>query len=118
MWHLTLHRWTGDRAEAMKLLERHRSWMRHQQLAGRIIVAGPTPDREMGIMVFGHMTRAELDEICRTDPFVEGGYREYEAIPWDVHHVLGIGGFDQTTVEAMRAAEERLDTATSGAERE
>jgi len=68
MWHLTLHRWTGDRAEAMKLLERHRSWMRHQQLAGRIIVAGPTPDREMGIMVFGHMTRAELDEIsaCRS----------------------------------------------------
>jgi uncharacterized protein YciI len=117
VWHLTLHRWTGDRPQDMELLESHLKWMRYQQVAGTIIAAGPTPDREMGIMVFGHMTRAELDEICRTDPFIAGGHREYEAIPWEVPHLLGIGGFDLTSVEAMLAAETRLDAAADISDR-
>ena len=105
MWYLTLHRWTGDRSEAMKLLESHLDWMREQQLAGNIIVAGPTPDRELGIMVLRHMDRNDVDAICSRDPFVAGGYREYEVIPWDVHHLLGIGGFDMKTLSAMAETE-------------
>jgi len=105
MWFLTMHRWAGDRAEAMKVLPDHLRWMREEQLAGNIIVAGPTPDREIGIMVFRHMERQEVDEICSRDPFVRGGYRKYEVIPWDVHHVLGIGGFDLRTITAMADAE-------------
>lgn len=105
MWYLTLHRWTGDREAALAILDDHLSWMRDQQRAGRIIAAGPTPDHETGIMVLGHMSEAELHAVCDSDPFVEGGYRTYEVIPWEVHHVLGIGGFDQRTVMAMAAAD-------------
>lgn len=115
MWFLTLHRWTGDRGRAMALLDDHLAWMHRQQMAGKIIAAGPTPDRELGIMIFSHMSRDELAEICRTDPFVAGGFRQYEAFPWEVHHLLGIGGFDRATVEAMAAAEHRLGAATGPA---
>lgn len=105
MWYLTLHRWIGDRAGALTILPDHLSWMRDQQLAGNIIAAGPTPDRELGIMVFRHMPREELDAICSRDPFIVAGYRQYEVIGWDVHHVLGIGGFDLKTLTAMAEAE-------------
>ncbi|MFJ6900691.1 YciI family protein [Streptomyces hokutonensis] len=109
MWHLTLHRWTRDRGEAMKLLEDHLAWMRGQQLAGNIIAAGPTPDRELGIVLFRHMSRQEVDEICRDEPFIAGGYRDYEVVPWEVHHLLGIGGFDIKTITAMTEAETQYE---------
>ena len=99
MWHLTLHKWVGDPARAVhEQLEAHLRWMQGQQMAGRILMAGPTPDRSIGIMVFGHMSTDEVDDICRGDPFVAHGFRTYEVIPWDVHHVLGIGGFDPAAV--------------------
>ncbi len=107
MWYLTLHRWIGDRESAMKVLGEHLSWMRDQQLAGNIIAAGPTPDRELGIMVLRNMSRDEVDAICGTDPFIRAGFRAYEVIPWEVHHLLGIGGFDVTTIAAMTSAEHR-----------
>lgn len=103
MWHLTMHRWVGEPREAIESsLADHLAWMHEQQTAGRILMAGPTPDRSMGIMVFGHLERDDVDAICATDPFVARGFRTYEVIPWDVHHVLGIGGF---TPEAVSAPE-------------
>ena len=53
----------------------HLDWMREQQLAGRVLIAGP------------------------------GGFRNYEVIGWDVHQLLGIGGFDLPTITAMTASE-------------
>src|SRR5260221_3711952 len=46
---------------------------------------------------------ADLDALCRQEPFVARGYREYEVIAWDVHQLLGIGGFDVKTIAAMTA---------------
>lgn len=105
MWYLTLHRWTDNRREAAKsVLPAHLAWMREQQLAGRVLMAGPTPDFELGIIVFGHMTEAELHELCRTEPFIAAGHRTYETIPWVVHQVLGIGSFDAGALSAASAA--------------
>jgi hypothetical protein len=41
-----------------------------------------------------------LHELCRSEPFVSAGYREYETIPWDVHHMLGVGSFDPKVLAA------------------
>jgi uncharacterized protein YciI len=102
MWFLTLHRWTGDRQEAIRSsLDDHLAWMRKQQLAGKVLIAGPTPDQTLGIIVFGHMSAADVDELCSQEPFIARGYRECEVIPWEVHHLLGIGGFDVKTIAAM-----------------
>lgn len=89
----------------MSLLDEHLGWQREQQRAGRVIAAGPTPDLEIGIMVFAHMSRDDLDTLLSTEPFIRAGVREYEVFPWDVHHVLGVGGFDRTTISAMIANE-------------
>lgn len=61
-------------------------------------MAGPTPGQTLGIIVFGHMSAADVDELCSQEPFTARGYREYEVIPRDVHHLLGIGGFDVKTM--------------------
>jgi uncharacterized protein YciI len=92
MWYLTLHRWVGDPEEAIKSsLDDHLSWLREQERAGKLLIAGPSPDRSVGIIVFGNMSTAyELDELCGQEPFIARGYRKYEAIPWDVHQLLGI----------------------------
>jgi uncharacterized protein YciI len=95
MWYLTLHKWVGDRqAAARDALGDHLAWMKEQQLAGKVLMAGPTPDFELGIIIFGHMPESAVHELCRHEPFISGGYRNYEVIPWDVHHVLGIGHFE------------------------
>lgn len=50
MWHLTLHRWTGDPSLAVaRLLDAHLTWMQRQQLAGKVLMAGPIPDKRLGI---------------------------------------------------------------------
>ena len=114
MWYLTLHRWVGDREEAVRNhLDSHLSWMHEQQVAGRVLIAGPTPDLEVGIIVFGHMSREDLDELCRHEPFVAAGHRQYEVIPWEVHHLLGIGGFDRRTVSAMAEHDARSQAGPS-----
>ena len=105
MWFLTLHRWVGGGDADLTVLDDHLRWMHEQQLGGTVIAAGPTPDRKLGIILVRHMPREDLDALFRTEPFVRGGYREYEVIPWEVHHVLGIGGFDRGTVMAMVASE-------------
>ncbi len=109
MFYLTFHKWTVDRSEGMKLLDTHLAWMRDQQRTGTIIAAGPTPDRELGIILLRHMPREEVDAVFSTDPFVKAGFREYDVLAWDAHHVLGIGGFDTKTVMAMVEADELTD---------
>ncbi len=101
MWYLTLHRWTGDREEAIKSsLGDHLAWLQKQQLAGKVLISGPSGDGNLGIIVFGHMSSADLDVLCRQEPFVARGYREYEVIAWDVHQLLGIGAFDVSPLSA------------------
>ena len=107
MWYLTLHRWVGDREEAIKSsLDDHLAWMRQQQFAGKVLIAGPSPDLDLGIIVFAHMSRADLDALCRREPFVARGQREYEVVEWRVDQLLGIGGFDAKTIAAMTASAE------------
>jgi uncharacterized protein YciI len=102
MWYLTLHRWVRDREDAIKSsFDDHLAWLREQQLAGKVLISGPSHDGDLGIIVFGHMSKPDLDALCRHEPFVARGYREYEVVAWDVHQLLGIGGFDVKTIAAM-----------------
>lgn len=57
---------------------------------GSVLLAGPSADMELGIVVFRAVDRAGAVRLCRTDPFVAAGYRTYELITWDVHQIFGI----------------------------
>ena len=57
----------------------------------KLLIADPSPDRSVGITVFGHMSTVyEPDELRGQEPFIARGYRKYEAIPRDVHQLLGL----------------------------
>jgi uncharacterized protein YciI len=103
MWYLATFEWTGDPREAVDLLTPHLEWIREHQLAGRMLFAGPSDDGELGIIVFGHMDRTEAETLCRNDPFVIDGHRNYTLTGWDVHQVLGVG-FQNTPVDRMTRA--------------
>lgn len=92
MWYLTLHRWVGDRGEAIKsTVDDHLAWMRDQQRAGEVLIAGPTRDGDLGIIVFGHMSRAGPDALGHQGPLVAGAYRQYEVVEWAAFATLLAG---------------------------
>jgi uncharacterized protein YciI len=91
MWYLTLQRWTVDRQEAIsELVKDHLAWVETQLRAGTVLLAGPSADMKLGIIVFRAGDQAEAERLCRTDPFVAAGYREFDLIAWDVHQLFGI----------------------------
>jgi uncharacterized protein YciI len=91
MWNLTLHRWIGDRSEAIEqYIEAHLAWMSEQMQAGTILLAGPSTDLEVGVVVIKDMPPAEVEALLRTEPFVANGYRQFELIRWDVHQIFGV----------------------------
>jgi len=106
MWHLGIFNWIGDPHDALELLPAHLDWIRQQQLAGRILFAGPSDDGEKGIIVFAHMDHDKAETLCRSDPFVAKGHRRYTLIAWDVHQALGIG-FQSTPVAPMTQTDSR-----------
>lgn len=92
MWHLTLHtRAPNDPTLTDAEVTAHLRWIKHQQLSGTMLFAGPSADGSLGIMVFGHMTESEVVRLCLTDPLIAGKRKSFEVIPWDVHQVLGVG---------------------------
>lgn len=91
MWYLTLQRWTVDPREATAdLLDQHLDWMHTQTLRGTVLLAGPSADMELAIVIFRAEDRAEAERLCHTEPFVAAGYRTVEMIDWDVHQIFGI----------------------------
>lgn len=90
MWYLTLHRWTGDRREALPLIPTHRQWTLDQQRAGRMIASGPTPDLSVGIMVFRGESEEEIASLCELEPLIAAGHRTVEIMAWEVHELLGV----------------------------
>ncbi|MUL77129.1 YciI family protein [Mycolicibacterium sp. CBMA 226] len=106
MWHLAIFDWTADPHDALNLLPAHLEWIRREQLAGRMLFAGPGDNGEKGIIVFAHMTQEEAEALCRSDPFVTEGHRRYTLIAWDVHQALGVG-FQTTPVAPMTHTDSR-----------
>jgi uncharacterized protein YciI len=104
MWHLALFSWSGDPVEAAPLLPTHLEWIHREQAAGRVLFAGPSDDGDQGIMVLGHMTHAQAEPLCCSEPFVAGGYRTVALTGWDVHQALGVG-FQNTPIDQMKQSD-------------
>ncbi len=89
-WFLTLHRWAVDRREAMPLLAEHREWVLRQHWAGNIMLSGPTPDANLGIMLMRAPDAAAAAQLLEGEPWLARGMRTVEIIPWDVHELFGV----------------------------
>jgi uncharacterized protein YciI len=81
------------RSEWTVTLDEHLVWMKKQHDAGKIIMSGPTPDRQYGQYLIHCDTREEAEAIAATDPYTAAGFTTFEIIEWEVHQIMGIGPF-------------------------
>ncbi len=96
MWNLVIHtRGPSDPTHTNVELTAHLRWIKHHQLSGAMLFAGPSADGSRGIMVFGHLSEPEVVRLCLEDPLIAGKRENFEVIPWDVHQILGVGDSSQ-----------------------
>jgi uncharacterized protein len=50
--------------------------------AGKLVLAGPIPERAGGLIVLGVASLAEAKAIAEEDPMVRGAYQTYELGTW------------------------------------
>jgi uncharacterized protein YciI len=94
MWFLCLRRNVRPREERHVTLAEHFVWMREQHETGRILISGPSEDRELGIYLIRAGSRDEAEGIAAGDPYTAAGDCAFDLIPWKIHQILGIGSFE------------------------
>lgn len=77
---LLLSRYVKPAEEIDRWLPEHREFLDRQYAAGRFVVSGPMEPREGGVIVTVDLSRAQIDDIMKEDPFVREGVSEYRYI--------------------------------------
>jgi uncharacterized protein YciI len=49
---------------------------------GKLVLAGPVPERAMGLIVLRTASAAEAKVVADDDPLIRGGYQTYEIGTW------------------------------------
>ena len=93
MWYFIRRRGVKPRSEWTVPLDEHLVWMKHQHDTGKIIMSGPTPDRQYGQYLIRAESWPEAEAIAVSDPFTAGGCTTFDIIEWEVHQIMGIGPF-------------------------
>jgi uncharacterized protein YciI len=94
LWFLCLRKNVRPRDQRRIALAEHFVWMREQHESGRILMSGPSEDREFGIYVIRAKSREEAEQIAAGDPYTAVGDCSFELINWEIHQILGIGSFE------------------------
>ena len=102
MWFLTQRRGVKPREEWTVTLDEHLVWMKQQHEAGRIILSGPTPDRQVGMYLIRADSRADAERIAASDPYTAAGCCTFDLIQWEIHQIMGIGPFTAAELNAHR----------------
>jgi uncharacterized protein YciI len=102
MWFLTQRRGVKPREEWTVTLDEHLVWMKQQHEAGRIILSGPTPDRQIGMYLIRADSRADAERIAASDPYTAAGCCTFDLIEWEIHQIMGIGPFTAAELSAHR----------------
>jgi len=102
MWFLAQRRGVKPREEWSVTLDEHLVWMKQQHEAGRIILSGPTPDRQIGMYLIRADSRADAERIAASDPYTAAGCCTFDLIQWEIHQIMGIGPFTAAELTAHR----------------
>jgi uncharacterized protein YciI len=103
MWFICLRRSVVPREQWTTPVDEHLAWMKLQHEAGRIIFSGPGQGADgtpYGIYLIRCASREEAERIAAGDPFTANGHCAFELIQWDVHQILGAGGFTMAGLQA------------------
>jgi len=74
--------YTAPVDEVDKLLMEHVEWLRANHAAGHFLGWGRKVPREGGILFAKGESRAEIEALAKSDPFVTGGVATVEVIEW------------------------------------
>jgi uncharacterized protein YciI len=66
-------------SEAVNL---HAAHLEELDKAGKLVLAGPIPERAGGLIVLRTASLAEARAIAEEDPMIRGGYQTYELGTW------------------------------------
>ena len=64
------------------LLESHAAHLAELDRNGRLVLAGPVPERPGGLIVLRVDSLADAKAVAEEDPLVTGGYQTYELGTW------------------------------------
>jgi uncharacterized protein YciI len=93
MWYFVRRRGLKPRSEWTVTLDEHLVWMKQQHDSGKIVMSGPTPDRQYGQYLIRAENRDQAESIAASDPYTAAGLTTYEIIEWEVHQIMGVGAF-------------------------
>ena len=110
-WYLVIRRAaptppeTGASAAApppdVRAVDDHLAWLRVQHGSGAILISGPRADHTTSLYVLRAPSREAAAALVAEDPLTPGPGASTEIIEWEVHQMLGLGGFDRETLELM-----------------
>jgi uncharacterized protein YciI len=66
--------------EVDAVMAEHMEWVREQYAAGRFLVSGRRVPRTGGVIIARGDSRAEVEELAASDPFVKRGVATVEVI--------------------------------------
>ncbi|SEF12187.1 Uncharacterized conserved protein YciI, contains a putative active-site phosphohistidine [Arthrobacter alpinus] len=67
--------------------EGHVAWLHEQLNAGRVIIAGPQPSGQGGLIVTANLSEAQVCELIATDPWVGAGLVSYDRTSVDAKYL-------------------------------
>ena len=96
-WYLAIRRMTEPPASWRDLLPAHLAWLKDMHDTGTIIMSGPGTEPRLGIYIMRAPGSAEATRIVHADPLLQSPGATVEVIEWQLHQIMGIGGFDAGT---------------------
>ena len=85
MYAIAIVRYRKPLEEVLKIVEKHRDYLRGLQKEGRLLASGPLDPRNGGALLLrvpDEGAGEHLDAIRDADPFVRTGTAQYEIWPW------------------------------------
>jgi uncharacterized protein YciI len=81
-YYVILARLNSDGPPPPDVLDRHTAHLAKLDQEGKLVLAGPIPERKGGLIVIRAADLAEAKAIAERDPFVQGKYETYELGTW------------------------------------
>jgi uncharacterized protein len=79
---LILLKMVPGRTLSPEVLESHAAHLSELDRSGRLVLAGPVPERPGGLIVLRVDSLADAKAVADEDPLVRGGYQTYELGTW------------------------------------
>ena len=67
---------------SLDVVNRHATHLAELDSAGKLVLAGPIPERAGGLIVLRVASLAEAKAIAEEDPMIRGAYQTYELGTW------------------------------------